>query len=423
MTLPTTTRIVGALALTVLSACSDGAGPGSSGEMTLVLRRASTAPTLSETGKPGGTYTPSFAVGASSCPFQAAAVTIDEIYLQGEGGQTTLREDPITVELCELGDQALLLVQDVEIPGGSYQSIRFVIRGGYVQDAVDGSVYATEGFDVPAALAPPDAPLQTPSWGSSGLKVDFAGGPVTVDGGQKVIALDVNVAQSFGKPAGSSQWVMSPVITAGDISFSGSVRVRLELSQNVTLPVVEGTQVTLGDFNATAVHGTSTITQSFDPATGESVLFLSPHDTPYTITLGVPASLDVVSSPASHAVTIAEGDETAPVTFTVTSANLPVGSTNQAPSAVFSSPARPTFNATVGVPVNFNPAGTFDPEGAWVGTWDFGDGSSHTGTMGSSASHLVSHTYTAAGNYTVTWTVTDEEGATAVATTTASVTE
>jgi hypothetical protein len=389
--------------------------------MTVVLKRGSTAPSLSETGHRAGTDTPSLAAAAASatCPFDAAGVTIDEIYLQGEGGQTTLRSDPVTVDLCDLGNQALLLVQDVEVPAGSYQEIRFVISGGYVQDPADGSVYATSGYEVPAALAPADGPLQTPSWGSSGLKVNFDDGPVTIDGAQKVVALDFNVAQSFGKLAGGSQWVMSPVIKAADISFSGSVRVRLALGSGVTLPEVDGTQLTLGDFDATATHGTTNETQAFDPATGETLFFLPSQDTPYTITLGVPAALDVVSSPASHAVTITEGQEADPVTFTVTSATLPSGSTNVLPSAVFSSPAKPSFNATVGVAVSFNPAGTFDPEGAWVGTWDFGDGNTHTGTMGSQASHVVSHTYTSAGNYTVTWTVTDEQGATAVATTTA----
>jgi chitinase len=73
----------------------------------------------------------------------------------------------------------------------------------------------------------------------------------------------------------------------------------------------------------------------------------------------------------------------------------------------------------VGVPVEFNPTGTYDPEGAWGGTWDFGDGSTHNGTFGSLASLIVNHTYASAGNYTVTWTAVDEQGATSVATTTA----
>ncbi|MGH7519376.1 MAG: DUF4382 domain-containing protein [Gemmatimonadales bacterium] len=429
MTFPTSARLtglVGALALATLAACSDGAGPGSA-EMTLVLRRSSTGLTLSETGQSSRTRTFDAAIAATpvACPFQAAAVTIDEIYLQGEGGRTTLRSDPVTVELCDLGNQALILVQDVQVPAGSYQEIRFVVSGGYVQDAADGKVYATDGYELPAELAPADGPLQMPSWGSSGLKVNFDHGPVTVAGEQKVIALDLNVAQSFGKLAGGSQWVLSPVIQAADISFTGSVRVSVALGEGVTLPEVGGTQVTFGDFDATATHGVTAVTQAFDPVQGQTVFFLSPHDTPYTITLGVPATLAVTSTPDLHAVTIHEGVEAAPVTFTLSTlsvAGLPGTPQNLPPSANFASPASPSFNATVGVPVQFDPAGTFDPEGAWGGTWDFGDGQNFTGTFGSQASHVLDHTYTVAGNYTVTWTVRDEQGATDVATTTAVVT-
>jgi hypothetical protein len=361
-----------------------------------------------------------------ACPFQAAAVTIDEIYLQGEGGRTTLRSDPVTVELCDLGSQALLLVQDAQVPAGSYQEIRFVVSGGYVQDAGDGYVYATDGYQLPAELAPADGPLQMPSWGSSGLKVNFDQGPVTIDGEHKVIALDLNVAQSFGKLAGgSSQWVMSPVITAADISFTGSVWVRVELGQGVTLPAIEGTPVTFGDFDATATHGAVVVTQAFDPVQGQTVFFLSPHDTPYTIRLGVPATLAVTAAPELHAVTIQEGVAVGPVTFTWSAVSLagpPGASQNLPPSANFASPASPSFNATVGVPVRFDPAGTFDPEGPWGGTWNFGDGQTFTGTFGNYPSHILDHTYTVAGNYTVTWTIRDEQGATDVATTTAVVT-
>jgi hypothetical protein len=253
--------------------------------------------------------------------------------------------------------------------------------------------------------------------------VNFDHGPVTVDGAQKVIALELDIAQSFGKEAGgSSQWVMSPVIAAADISFTGSVRVRLALANGVTLPTIEGTPVTFNDFAAFATLGSTSLTQAFDPVLGETVLFLSPQSTAYTITLGVPAALEVTVAPESHAVTIHEGVAADPVTFTLNAVSLagaPSGPDNLRPSAAFVSPARPSFNATVGVPVHFDPVGTFDPEGAWVGSWDFGDGQSFTGTMGSLASHVVNHTYTAAGTYPVTWTVQDEQGATGVATTTA----
>ena len=426
MTLLTSSRFVrspAAALLLLAAACSDSTGPGS-GQVTVVLRRGSNAPTLSETGRRDGTRTPSAAVQAApaTCPFQAAGVTINEIYLQGEGGRTTLRSEPATVDLCDLGNQALLLVNGVEVPAGSYQEIRFVIGGGYVQDPADGSVYATEAYQLPAGLGPADGVLQTPSWGSSGLKVTFDHGPISVDGGQKVVGLDIDVARSFGKLAGgSSQWVMSPILTAADISFTGSVRVRLQLGAGVSLPDVGGTQLTFAYFDAIATHGASQVTQAFDPALGETVLFLSPHDTPYTITLGLPAGLDIAAEPASHAVEIHEGMTAPDVAFTLTSITVPVGSANAPPTADFASPTRPLFETTVGVPVQFNPTGTFDPEGAWGGTWDFGDGQTHTGTFGVFSSFVTTHTYAAAGNYTVTWTAMDEQGATAVATSTVTV--
>jgi hypothetical protein len=409
--------------LVLAAACSDTAGP-SGGNVTVVLRRGSNAPTLSETGRRDGTRTPSTALQAApaTCPFPAAGVTIDEIYLQGAGGRTTLRSDPATVDLCDLGGQALLLVNQVEVPAGSYQGIRFVISGGYVQDPADGNVYATEGYALPAGVGPAGGILQTPSWGSSGLKVDFEHGPVTVDGGQKVIGLDIDLAQSFGRLAGgSSQWVMSPVIKAADISFTGSVRVRLQLGSGVTLPNVGGTQLTLAYFDAVATHGASQVAQAFDPVLGETVLFLSPHDTPYTITLGLPAGLDITADPASHAVQIDEGGSAPDVAFTLNSITLPLGASNSPPTADFASPTRPLFETTVGVPVQFDPTGTFDAEGAWGGTWDFGDGETHAGTFGSYASSVTTHAYTTAGNYTVTWTAIDEQGATAVATSTVTV--
>ena len=126
-------------------------------------------------------------------------MTIDEIYLQGEGGRTTLRSDPVTVDLCDLGNQALMLVQDVQVPAGSYQEIRFVISGGYVQERPTGRCTRPMDTSCPPACPRRMATLQMPSWGSSGLKVEFDHGPVTIGGEQKVIALDLDLAQSFGE--------------------------------------------------------------------------------------------------------------------------------------------------------------------------------------------------------------------------------
>jgi len=66
------------------------------------------------------------------------------------------------------------------------------------------------------------------------------------------------------------------------------------------------------------------------------------------------------------------------------------------------SPAEPIVADTV----TFNASASDDPDGTIVSySWTFGDGDSDSGA-------IVEHAYTAAGNYTVTLTVTDNDGLT-----------
>jgi PKD repeat protein len=82
--------------------------------------------------------------------------------------------------------------------------------------------------------------------------------------------------------------------------------------------------------------------------------------------------------------------------------SAPTGS-GAAPVAVAS--ATPT-SGTVPLAVNFSSAGSSDSDGSIVATaWTFGDGASAGGPT-------ASHTYTAAGTYTVTLQVTDNDGLT-----------
>jgi PKD repeat protein/endonuclease I len=76
--------------------------------------------------------------------------------------------------------------------------------------------------------------------------------------------------------------------------------------------------------------------------------------------------------------------------------------TNQAPVAEANGP----YSGSVGAAISFSSAGSYDADGTIVGwAWNFGDG-------GSSTLANPTHTYTAAGNFTVTLTVTDDLGAT-----------
>ena len=101
-----------------------------------------------------------------------------------------------------------------------------------------------------------------PSYAQSGLKVNLPGGSVKLDGEQTVVLVDFDVSQSFGKEAGASdRWVMSPVLTATELQFTGSAKVTLTKDPALTLPSINGTPVTLDQFKATLTKSGGTPTE------------------------------------------------------------------------------------------------------------------------------------------------------------------
>lgn len=198
--------------------------------------------------------------------FKAAVVTIDQVYLQGEGGKLVLSDKKVTTNLLTLANDTATLVQDAVVPAGSYSELRFVISGAYVQvDNGDGtsSIYATSAnYEGLPAGAKVDGDLQAPSLGASGLKVKLDGDKLEVTGEQKILVVDFDVSQSFGHDAGQNRkWVMHPVIKGAEMTLTGSTAVTLALGNGVTLPVVNNAQVTLANFSAVLTNsdGTQTV--------------------------------------------------------------------------------------------------------------------------------------------------------------------
>jgi hypothetical protein len=182
---------------------------------------------------------------------KAAVVTVSKVYLQGSGGETVLTEKAVTTNLLTLQNDVKALVNEAPVPAGIYSQLRFVIDGAYIEvDNGNGtsSIYATSDYDRVPLGAKVAGTLKTPSMNTSGLKVDLGKG-IRIDGDQKVLLVDFDVSQSFGKEAGQSgQWVMTPVLKATDVELTGSVKVALRLADGVKLPSVGGKQLTLADF-------------------------------------------------------------------------------------------------------------------------------------------------------------------------------
>ena len=102
---------------------------------------------------------------------------------------------------------------------------------------------------------------------------------------------------------------------------------------------------------------------------------------------------------------------TGSATVTITVGDAPV---NQPPTAVASADVT---SGEAPLSVSFTGSGSSDSDGSIASyAWDFGDGNSATGAT-------AFNTYTAAGTYVATLTVTDNEGATATDTVTINVTE
>lgn len=248
--------------------------------------------------------------------FVRAIVTIDRIELIGEedgdstGAGVVLRDEPYTGDLLELSNDVAELVDGQLVPGGEYHQVRFVISGGCIEVETETGteVYASTGYTECGAA---DGNLQMPSFGSSGLKVTLPSG-FRVNGDDRIILIDFNVAESFGHAAGNSgNWVMHPVIHATEIVTSGSLAVALTVADSVDLPgelTADSFSVRLGDEPPVAVTAGVAYFNFLIPGT-------------YSVELVGPGSLSVVTDPVLPLQVVIGSSEDASVGITITGVN------------------------------------------------------------------------------------------------------
>ena len=261
---------------------------------------------------------------------KAAVVTISEIDLQGSGGSLVLMNTPVTTDLLTLAQSTAQLVKDAVVPAGTYAQLRFVITGGYIEvENADGStsIYASSptysGLPVGAQVA---GSLQMPSFAQSGLKVILPSGSATLGSSGKVYLVDFDVAQSFGQDAGGSgKWVMHPVVKATDFELTGGLTVQLHVGPSVTMPMMNGSALTLADFTAvvTASDASTSIVALTDAGNGvfqAQFPFLAPGS--YSVNFTAPGGMSFTTTPSVPAtVSITSGQSTTSA-FTLTAATV-----------------------------------------------------------------------------------------------------
>ena len=227
---------------------------------------------------------------------QAAVVTISEIYLQGgPNGRTTLLDDPVTVNLIDLANETVEILNDVEVEHGTYDELRFVISGAYLEVETENGteIFASSpSYDGLPDGATVTGDLHMPSLGTSGLKVNFDEA-LTFTDDEQTLLVDFDVSQSFGHEAGNSgRWIMHPVVNGGTVTEAATVTVTLALASGVTLP--QGTS--LSAFKIKVGAEEMAVTDANSDGTFEAVFqFLLPGE--YDVTLVVPAGITIDTNP------------------------------------------------------------------------------------------------------------------------------
>ena len=256
---------------------------------------------------------------------------------------------------------------DISIPATD-SAIADFLNGATATDAEDGdltgSITNDAPADFPAAVTPGAATTVTFSVTDSG---DPSGTPITTTGTSSVTAVDPNTPPTVTAPA-----PLTITVPAGTTS-------------------VPATDPAIAAFLASASANDAQ----------DGVLAVSndaPADFPLGTTTVTFSATDSCAASASETSTVTIEEEVA----------------NQAPTADANGP----YSAQVGDPITFDGSGSMDDGTIVAYEWDFGDGSTGLGVN-------PTHTYGAAGTFTITLTVTDD-GTPALsgsATTTATITD
>ncbi len=221
---------------------------------------------------------------------------------------------------------------------------------------------------------------------------------------------DLAIISTYGLPAraddhGDSQATASPLAGSSSLTGSGVIGTAADVdvhwfsvgaTSSITLNVAAANPGPNLDIVAELRDAAGTLLGTANPATSVNAAFTGTLNAgTYYLTVGGAGLGDPLGTGYTDFGSLGQ--------YSITGT---VAVPNSAPTAVIS--ATPV-TGTAPLAVSFSGTGSSDPDGTIASyAWSFGDGTTGTGAT-------VSKTYSAAGNYTATLTVTDDRGATASA--------
>lgn len=258
-----------------------------------------------------------------------AWIEISRIVLQGSsdeagGGGVVLLDEPTgLIDLLTLASSTADLVRDLDVPAGTYTQLRLIVSAAIVETE-DGQVFATDGAQHPEGAAV-TGDLTCPSCEQTGIKVKLPGGALRLDDESRILVLDFDVSESFGRQAGrSGRWVMRPVIHSADVEASGTISGSIALADGVVIPECGGQVRDLSAFVPQATDGAGAVRSgAADAADGYQIRFVAPG----SYIMGFAASVEYAeetlsfSAEASVASAAVESGRVATVDYTVTAAS------------------------------------------------------------------------------------------------------
>ena len=214
----------------------------------------------------------------------SARIYVSRVYVIGDAGEVTISDTAAVYELLDLQNGVTEALGSEVITAGDYSQLRMVVDSA--RAVLTPPLMFSDGSSA--------TDLKTPSGGTSGIKVNFAG-PIQVVPGETVLIVDFDVSRSFvfqGPASNPNGMTFKPVIHAVASDVAGSI-------SGTVLPATSGAQLA-----AITGAGDTVATALADGQTGAYTLMFLPPGT-YSVAASAtgfqPAQVDNVTLAASEA--------------------------------------------------------------------------------------------------------------------------